>query len=189
MDSAKISFYNRKTFIEPVAFIGLALLAGQTRLIKHCPGATNGGLLLTAAMAGAASSIHDRKYDGEDYNFLRKISCLAIASIVSAGITHSLKDRVALSFTNNLKIMGLGSAVVLVKETLLEESGVQQLRAQIQTKDARITELEEGDVGELQEQLQTANGRVAELETASAELQEQLETANARVAELEGSDS
>ena len=44
---------------------------------------------------------------------------------------------------SNKQVMGLGSAVVLVKETLLEESGVQKLRAQIQTKDARIKELEE----------------------------------------------
>ena len=119
MSVAKLYFNDPKTLIEPAAFIVISVFAGSSRLIKYFPGATKGGLLLTGSMAGAFCTLHDYYYSRKDSLFLNKISALILSSIVSGCLTYSLKGRVALSFSNNLKIISMGSVVVFFKSFLL----------------------------------------------------------------------
>jgi len=115
MNPSRVNFNSPKTFIEPAAFIVMALLAGRTRLVKYFPGATNGGLYLTSGIAAAGCLAHDYKYDKKNLSLSRKAIAIALASIISGGISKVLKGRVALSFTNNLKIIGMGSSMVVIK--------------------------------------------------------------------------
>lgn len=92
-----------------------AFFAGTPRLIQYFSGATKGGLLLTGGLAGAACAIHDLKYRGKDSNPLKKLAYIGLASVVSLGLTQSLKGRVSSSFTSTLKIVFLGGTITLLK--------------------------------------------------------------------------
>ncbi|MCB1080695.1 MAG: hypothetical protein KDK69_02630 [Chlamydiia bacterium] len=101
--------------IEPAVFLAVAFFAGHTRLIHYFPEATKGGLLLTGAAAGLACSLHDYKFEGENFSFVKKLSAIGIASVMSYIVTDTLKGRVALSFIDNLKILVSGATICLIK--------------------------------------------------------------------------
>ncbi|MCB1110209.1 MAG: hypothetical protein KDK64_04455 [Chlamydiia bacterium] len=143
-----ISFSDSKTVIEPAAFIGIAFLAGYTRLIQYFPNATKEGLLLTGGMVGAACCIHDYIFDGEKAIFLRKLAAIAAATVVSGYITWSFKESVALSFSNHLRLMVAGSAVSLMKH-LLEKPIRPQAQVFEQEKEFFSPELMKQDLGEV----------------------------------------
>jgi len=114
METSKISF-NRSTLIEPAVFLAIAFFAGHTRLIHYFPEATKEGLLLTGAAAGLACSLHDYKFEGENFSFVKKLSAIGIASMISYIVTDTLKGIVALSLIDNLKILASGAAICLIK--------------------------------------------------------------------------
>jgi len=184
LNPSRVDFDSPKTFIEPASFIVIALLAGRTRLVKYFPGATNGGLFLTSGIAAAGCILHDAIYDRTTPSLSQKVAVIAFASITSGIMTRSLKGRVSLSFTNNLKIIGMGSGVVLLKElgqrvmTLQRDLQTAQgrigtLNAGLQTAQADLRE-EQRKVTNLERDLQTAQGRIgtlnAGLQTAQADL-------------------
>ena len=88
METSKISF-NHSALIEPSVFLAVAFFAGHTRLIHYFPEATKGGLLLTGAAAGLACSVHDYKFEGENFSFVKKLSAIGIASILSYIVTDT----------------------------------------------------------------------------------------------------
>lgn len=118
MDSVQISFKNKRTLIEPIAFVSIAFFAGHTRLIECFPGATKGGLIFTGIMNGIGSCIHDYKYNKKEPIFFRKVAAIALASMISGGLTKTLKGNIYLSFNNTRKIAGIGCIVVLFKEVV-----------------------------------------------------------------------
>ena len=162
MNPSRVDFDSPKTFIEPASFIVIALLAGRTRLVKYFPGATNGGLFLTSGIAAAGCILHDAIYDRTTPSLSQKVAVIAFASITSGIMTRSLKGRVSLSFTNNLKIIGMGSGVVLLKEL---GQRVMTLQRDLQTAQGRIGTLNAG-LQTAQADLRAEQRKVTNLERA-----------------------
>ena len=160
MSVNKPSFNSPKTFIEPVAFMTFAFFAGHTRLFKYfSESTTGGGLLLNSGMAGIACSVHDWNYDGSQPNFLKKIATLTFASIVSGSIIKMLKGRVSLSFEDNLKLLGVNSAVVLIKEVVELEKAIKISQASNQE---RLLKEERDRIHALERQLTEAQEELAQ---------------------------
>ncbi|QVL56726.1 MAG: hypothetical protein KFB93_04905 [Simkaniaceae bacterium] len=92
---------NSKRALEPLAFMGLAFLAGRERFIVHFGGATPGGFLVAGGLASLFCHFTNRN---QSSNSLEKVIALACACMVSSGVTHVLKGRVSLSLKNQCKI-------------------------------------------------------------------------------------
>ena len=97
MNPIQTSYSYPEALLEPVAFIGLALLAG--RLIQHFPGASKGGLVMAAGVSSVSSLIYDRICP--DHSYLKtlcwKATVIAFATVCTGLAAKALKGRADIS--------------------------------------------------------------------------------------------
>ena len=95
---------NSQKFIEPTAFVTLSLLAGSHRLIKYFPGASRGGLFISAGISCAAVCLYDYKLHKDSHSPLRtilsKIALIDCANIISGYLAKPLKERALFTFSS-----------------------------------------------------------------------------------------
>jgi len=90
----------------PLLFVGAAFLAGSKRLIKHFPGASQKGLLFSAALGGAGVVASSLKNSGEGSDYDRRvysIAGLALTAIASPTLAKTLLGRSDLNFRASLR--------------------------------------------------------------------------------------
>ena len=116
MTPIKNSSWNLKTLAEPSLCIGLALLAGCTRLIEYFPGSTRSGLLMAATLTSTTSALYDRKvyhpYHGYLKTLLGKTATIALTTIASVYLAKPLNAKgVSLSFNGGIKLGAFHSLI------------------------------------------------------------------------------
>ena len=101
MPTVQSSNFSYKPFLEPTAFVSLALLAGFTRVIEYLPGASRGGILLSGAMATTGSIAYNHiRLDPERSDartLCEKTAMLVFSNIGAALLTKPFQGRLSLS--------------------------------------------------------------------------------------------
>jgi hypothetical protein len=130
MASVQNSFLSRKTLLEPTLYMGLALLAGSTRLIEVFPGASQGGLLLAGGMGSASALLYNRMFHHEEHSYFRtllgKATLIAFGTLCTTLIAKPLKGRVEIHFPSAVKFAFVQLSVATVTTYLLQESELQR---------------------------------------------------------------
>jgi len=113
VSSIQNSCIHTKAFLEPVAFFGLALLAG--RFVEHFPTANQKGLLLSAASASVATTLYQCALHDEERSdlttLLLKGAMIGLATIGTGFAAKALEGRANISFVDAAK-MGAAQFVV-----------------------------------------------------------------------------
>ena len=126
MTSVQSSNFNYKPFLEPTAFVSLALLAGCTRLIEYFPGASRGGILLSGAMATTGSVIYNQMRLDPEHSYgrtlLEKTAVLAVANIGAMLLAKPLQGRLSLCPTRKLGIAQFVCAAIATKLNEVRET-------------------------------------------------------------------
>ena len=94
------------TYGAPLLFVSAAFLAGSKRLIKHFPGASQKGLLCSAALGSAGVVASGLKNTGDSADFNRRvytIAGLAITAIAAPALAKTLLGRADLNFRASLR--------------------------------------------------------------------------------------
>lgn len=150
MSSVQPPLLSRKTLVEPALYMGLALLAGSTRLIEVFPGTTRGGLLLGAGLASTSSLIYKRTLHDDSHHYFRtllgKATLIACATLCTTLLAKSLKDRASISPLAAARLGALQVAIAAVTTFLNQESELQRkhrLYSTTEQKAWRRLELEE----------------------------------------------
>ncbi|MGE0197504.1 MAG: hypothetical protein AB7N99_06155 [Simkaniaceae bacterium] len=104
-----------KTFLEPVAFLGMAFLAG--RFVEYFPTANPNGLLLSAASASVATTLYQCALHDETRSdlttLLLKGALIGLATIGTGFAAKGLEGRANISFADAAK-MGAAQFIVSV---------------------------------------------------------------------------
>jgi hypothetical protein len=150
MSSIQPPLLSRKTLVEPALYMGLALLAGSTRLIEVFPGTTLGGLLLGAGLASTSSLIYNRTLHDDSHHYFRtllgKATLVACATLCTTLLAKSLKDRASISPLAAARLGALQVAIAVVTTFLNQESELERkhrLYSTTEQKAWRRLELEE----------------------------------------------
>ncbi|MGE0197505.1 MAG: hypothetical protein AB7N99_06150 [Simkaniaceae bacterium] len=113
MSSIQNSCHHAKTFLEPVAFLGLAFLAG--RFVEYFPTASQNGLLLSAASASLATTLYQCALHDEMRSdltiLLLKGALIGLATIGTGFAAKTLEGRANISFADAAK-MGAAQFVI-----------------------------------------------------------------------------
>ena len=94
------------TYGTPLLFVAAAFLAGSKRLIKHFPGASQKGLLFSAALGSVGVIASGLKNSGEGSDYDRRvytIAGLAITAIAAPALAKTLLGRSDLNFRASLR--------------------------------------------------------------------------------------
>ncbi|MGE0832222.1 MAG: hypothetical protein AB7N99_06165 [Simkaniaceae bacterium] len=130
MASVQNSFLSCKTLLEPTLYMGLALLAGSTRLIEVFPGASQEGLLLAGGMGSASALLYNRMFHHEEHSYFRtllgKATLIAFGTLCTTLIAKPLKGRVEIHFPSAVKFAFVQLSVATVTTYLLQESELQR---------------------------------------------------------------
>lgn len=131
MTPIKNSSWNLKPLAEPTLCIGIALLAGYTRLIEYFPGSTKGGLLVTAALASTNSTLYDRKVYHPDHGTLKtllgKTATIALTTIASVYLTKPLNAKgISLSLNGGAKLGVIQCLLAAIFTYTRQETPLQQ---------------------------------------------------------------
>ena len=111
-------------YIQPIALMAVAYIAGSKRFIRYFPGASQGGLLLAAGLGVGATyaSPHistpaflttDQKNEYAVHSLIRVITSLALGTIAVHVADKALKGRVSLSLPAAGRFILLEFAVAL----------------------------------------------------------------------------
>ena len=119
MSSIQNSCHHVKTFLEPVAFFGLAFLAG--RFVEYFPTANPNGLLLSAASASVATTLYQCALHDETRSdlttLLLKGTLIGLATISTGFAAKALDGRANISFADAAK---MGAAQFIVSAILTQ---------------------------------------------------------------------
>ncbi|MGE0199003.1 MAG: hypothetical protein AB7N99_06175 [Simkaniaceae bacterium] len=102
-------------FVQPALILGSAFLAG--RYIAHFPGASQGGLLLTAAL-GTGTALVSQKWASANeppfYSFMRVTASLALGAIVAPYAAKALKGRADIAMPAALRFAAVETVLAAV---------------------------------------------------------------------------
>lgn len=117
MATNQVYFKSPRTLIEPTAFIGIAFLAGSTRLIQFFPNASKTGLFCAAGL-GSVSVIGSRAAFPNDQNNRRIfiVVGLAISTLLAPSISKELTGRVDLNMRASFRFAFSEAILVEVVE-------------------------------------------------------------------------
>ena len=105
-------------YIQPIALMAVAYVAGSKRFIRYFPGASQGGLCLAAGLGVATTlaSPHiktpaflqtDTEKESAMHSFMRVASSLALGTIAAPIVTKFLKGRVSFCVHAAGRLVGL----------------------------------------------------------------------------------
>ena len=102
-------------FVQPALILGSAFLAG--RYIAHFPGASQGGLLLTAAL-GTGTALASQKWASANetpfYSFMRVTASLALGAILAPYAAKALKGRADITMPAALRFAAVETVLAAV---------------------------------------------------------------------------
>jgi hypothetical protein len=108
-----------QNFVQPALILGSAFLAG--RYIAHFPGASQGGLLLTAAL-GTGTTLVSQKWASANeppfYSFMRVTASLALGAIVAPYAAKALKGRADIAMPAALRFAAVETVLAAVLATV-----------------------------------------------------------------------
>ena len=97
-------------FVQPALFLGAVFFAGSSRNIQYFPGASKGGLFLSAGL-GTALALGSQKIASDketaQESFFRVSASLVLGAAIAPFAAKALKGRVELSFLSSLRMAGV----------------------------------------------------------------------------------
>lgn len=136
------SSINSRIYIESAAFIGMAVLAGSTRLIQYFPGASTKELLLSAGLGSATIAGSEWMFSGKGSDQNRRICIVAglvLSTILSSYIIKTLTGRTDLNLGTFFRFAGIEAAIILGVEIFSclksSESSISEQELQISEKE------------------------------------------------------
>ena len=124
----KYSCLDTKTIAPPIAFLGLALLAG--RFIQYFPKTSQRDLLIAAGAASVTSAIYDCAVHKPDHNSLQtllgKAAAIAVATLGTALTAKALNGRADLSFRSIARFGAIEFVAAAIITFATRESSLQR---------------------------------------------------------------
>jgi len=127
MTHVQNSCHHAKIFLEPIAFLGMALLAG--RFVEYFPTASQNGLLLSAASASVATTLYQCALHNEERSdlttLLLKGAMIGLATIGTGFVAKGLQGRANISLVDAAK---MGAAQFVVSAILTQATAPSALQ-------------------------------------------------------------
>ncbi|MGE0199002.1 MAG: hypothetical protein AB7S94_09640, partial [Simkaniaceae bacterium] len=102
-------------YVQPALILGSAFLSG--RFIEHFPGASQGGLLLTAALGTGTALVSQKGASANEtpfYSFMRVTASLALGTILAPYAAKALKGRADIAMPAALRFAAVETVLAAV---------------------------------------------------------------------------
>ena len=106
-------------YVQPALILGSAFLAG--RFIEHFPGASQGGLFLTAALGTGTALVSQKGASANEtpfYSFMRVTASLVLGAILAPYAAKALKGRATIAMPAALRFAAVETVLAAVLATV-----------------------------------------------------------------------